>query len=102
MEMELGQAVSDYMLEYADGTTATIPILRRFAIQQSRIAWGASPFAALPASDSAVFATASELQQLGRVPSYTYGRGETRHRSGRDSSPEQLWLYPLALAPTHA
>ena len=32
---ELGQHVSDYQLTYEDGATVTIPIHRRFAIQQS-------------------------------------------------------------------
>ena len=46
---ELGEAVAEYQLEYADGSRAVIPILRRFAIQQSRIRWGASPFQAIEA-----------------------------------------------------
>jgi hypothetical protein len=92
---ELGQSVSDYSLEYADGTTATTPILRRFAIQQSRIGWGASPFAAAPALKPAAFPTVTEEQILGRMPRGPYGRGETRHTSGRERSPEKLWLYAL-------
>ena len=39
--------------------------------------------------------TATEEQSLGRMPSQTYGRGETRHRSGRDAFPENLWIYAL-------
>lgn len=92
---ELGQLVSDYSLEYTDGTIVTTPILRRFAIQQSRIAWGASPFAAAPALKPAVFPTVTEEQILGRMPRGPYGRGETRHVSGRERSPEKLWLYAL-------
>ncbi|MEZ4584539.1 MAG: hypothetical protein R3A10_23395, partial [Caldilineaceae bacterium] len=46
---ELGDHVAGYALEYTDGARADTPILRRFAIQQSRIGWGASPFAAIPA-----------------------------------------------------
>ena len=92
---ELGQLVSTYTLAYEDGTTAQTPIYRRFAIQQSRIFWGASPFAAAPALKSDVFPTASEAQQLGHVPWYTYGAGETRHLSGRERDHELLWLYAL-------
>jgi len=92
---ELGQAVSDYTLEYTDGATHTAPILRRFAIQQEHIGWGASPFAAVPAQAPQVFASASELQELGRVPESTYGRGETRHTSGRDGTRQKLWIYAL-------
>src|SRR5262249_10020229 len=35
-----GDLVSEYVLEYADGNTAAVPIRRRFAIQQMHIRWG--------------------------------------------------------------
>ena len=92
---ELGDLVADYTLEYADGTVETAPILRRFAIQQSRIAWGASAFAAIPATKPAVFHTLTEEQILGNLPRRPYGNGETRHASGRERSAEKLWLYAL-------
>ncbi|UCH24826.1 MAG: CehA/McbA family metallohydrolase [Trueperaceae bacterium] len=92
---ELGQRVSEYRLEYADGSSVSKPILRRFAIQQSRIGWGASPFAAVPAATPAVFPSFSELQELGRLSQGSYGRGETRTESGRERSSEILWLYAL-------
>ena len=47
---ELGDQVSDYVLEYADGETEAVTVLRRFAIQQTHIGWSASAFAAMPAS----------------------------------------------------
>ena len=92
---ELGQLVSDYGLEYSDGAVATTPILRRFAIQQSRIGWGASPFAAAPAFKHTVSSSSSEDQILGRASKQSYGRGETRVASGRDRVSEKLWLYAL-------
>lgn len=92
---ELGDLVADYALEYADGTVETTPIHRRFAIQQSRIAWGASAFAAIPALKPGVFATLTEEQSLGRSPTGPYGRGETRHVAGRERSADRLWLYAL-------
>jgi hypothetical protein len=91
---ELGDHVSDYTLEYADGTRHETPILRRFAIQQSRIRWGASPFLAMPALPPQVFATVTEDAALGRV-ARSYGRGETRVHSGRERTAEKLWLYAL-------
>jgi hypothetical protein len=90
---ELGGLVSDYSLTYADGTTLTKPIRRRFSIQQADISWGASPFAAVPAFETAVFSTTTEEQFLGRIPQQPYGRGETRTRSGRDLAEHHLWLY---------
>ncbi|MCC9077752.1 CehA/McbA family metallohydrolase [Litorilinea aerophila] len=92
---ELGTQVAQYTLEYADGQAAATPILRRFAIQQSRIQWGASPFAAMPAQKPEVFLTTTDEQILGRVPRQPYGRGETRHISGREVRPEHLWVYAL-------
>ena len=91
---ELGDVVSEYRLEYSDGSHINIPILRRFAIQQARIGWGASPFAAVSASEPGVESTATELH-LTKRPSMPYGRGETRHASGRDRAGEHLWLYAL-------
>ena len=92
---ELGDLVADYTLEYADGTVETTAILRRFAIQQSRIAWGASAFAAIPALKPGVFATLTEEKIAGYPPSNDYGRGETRHVAGRERSADRLWLYAL-------
>jgi hypothetical protein len=92
---ELGQLVADYTLEYADGSVATTPILRRFAIQQSHIRWGASPFAAVPILKPRAFGTATEDAVRGDHPAKVYGRGETRHDSGRGQMPDELWLYAL-------
>ena len=94
---QLGHRVSEYQLVYNDGTSETIPILRRFAIQQTRITWGASAFAAIPNSSPTIRALSGEEFDLGRKPQAPYGRGETRHGSARDSSPhpEHIWLYAL-------
>ena len=92
---ELGGTMSDYVIEYADGERLPTPILRRFAIQQSRIQWGASPAAAVPAEDDLVTMSLSEEYSLGRMPTVDYGRGETRNRSARDRMSEHLWLYAL-------
>ncbi len=91
----LGQHVSDYGLLYADGSDAVTPILRRFAIQQRLIDWGASPFEAVPALGPEVFTTGTEDQQLGRGSLAVYGRGETRHDSVRNDGSELFWLYAL-------
>ncbi|MDH3674374.1 MAG: hypothetical protein OES12_02680, partial [Anaerolineae bacterium] len=92
---ELGQPVSDYSLVYTDGTTASRPILRRFAIQQRHVSWGASPFAAVHAHKPAIYPTATEEQILGRIPQRPYGAGELRTRSARDLRQSHLWLYAL-------
>ena len=92
---ELGGLVAEYHLEYADGSAASIPIRRRFAIQQARIGWGASPFAAAPHQSDTIISTVSESLSLGRMPDSIYGNGETRHGSGRDDGAEHIWLYAL-------
>ena len=95
----LGDRVSDYRLEYADGQTVTAPVLRRFAIQQTRIGWGASPFAAVPASEPFISPSNTELFLSGDHPVVPYGRAETRHMSGRDVAlglgRPQLWIYAM-------
>jgi hypothetical protein len=91
----LGNHVSDYVLRYADGTEAEAAIRRRFEIQQRHITWGASPFAAQPARDVAVFNSGTEDFLLGQVAAQAYGRGETRHDSGRTIEIENLWLFAL-------
>ena len=92
---ELGDLVADYTLDYADGSQANTPILRRFAIQQRHIRWGASPFEAMPAQKASVVLSVNEALTLGRKPQTEYGAGESRHSSGRDSSADSLWLYAL-------
>jgi hypothetical protein len=92
---ELGDLVADYTLEFADGSQANTPILRRFAIQQRKIGWGASAFEAVPATKASVVLTVSEALELGRKPQARYGEGETRHSSGRDGSSDNFWLYAL-------
>lgn len=92
---ELGDYVADYALEYADGERHATPILRRFAIQQSRILWGASAFAAMPHAKPGIVRNVTEEVILRRLPVAQYGRSETRHSSGREEAPEKLWLYAL-------
>ncbi len=92
---DLGDLVAEYQLHYADGETATIPIRRRFAIQQPRTYWGASAFAAVPHQQDTVVSSVAESLALGRMPASEYGRGETRHSSGRDAYAERIWLYAL-------
>ncbi|MHB9433772.1 MULTISPECIES: CehA/McbA family metallohydrolase [unclassified Mesorhizobium] len=93
---ELGSLVSTYAIRYADGSEIDVPIFRRFAIQQSHICWGASPFAATPALGPHVHATHSEDFALGRAPRADFGTAEFRTESGRAYSyGENLWLYAL-------
>lgn len=103
----LGERVSDYVLEYGDGTSAATPILRRFAIQQFHIYWGASAFEAVPAGRPLIYPTVTQEQILGRVPAHNYGEGEPRVASARDAwrerhhrppepdEAELLWIYAL-------
>jgi len=92
---DLGDLVADYTLEYADGSHVSTPILRRFAIQQRHIGWGASPFEAMPAQPASVVPSVNEALALGQKPQTEYGPGESRHSSGRDGTSEHLWLYAL-------
>ena len=73
---ELGQPVSDYTLEYEDGSRETIPILRRIAIQQSHVTWGVHPFAAVPVHKPLVFASATDYRHLERPAPRSFGASE--------------------------
>jgi len=112
--LELGDHVSDYTIEYTDGTESVVPILRRFAIQQSRSGWGSAPFAVVAAGNDEVFPSGDESALLGQ-PMLTdadlvgspgegvdelYGLAhETRIRSaytrGMLHGDGNLWLYAL-------
>ena len=96
---ELGDHVSDYALEYADSETHATRILRRFAIQQAHISWGASAFAAMPAAKPGVAMGATDEHGLGRRPASAYGRAETRHSSGRDGGGQSFGCtrYPIRI-----
>ncbi len=91
---DIGDLISDYILEYADDQLHTHPIRRRFAIQQSEIRWGAHPFAAVPGKSNQVYRSNDEDIELGLVPR-TWGRGECRTASGSTKSPEKFWVYAL-------
>ena len=91
----VGDSVSDYVIDYADGTIAVTPIRRRFAIQQMHIRWGASPFEAVPALGPYVYPTLNDAHALRLTdPQAMLGHGRTS--SGRDSGGDNLWLYALA------
>ena len=92
---DLGDRVAEYSIEYADGSGATVPIHRRFAIQQATVGWGASAFEAVPHRQDMVNPSVGEALTLGKMPKTSYGDGETRHGSGRDEWGQHLWLYAL-------
>lgn len=103
---EIGGQVSEYELEYDDGSTHGVPVLRRFAIQQSRTGWGSVPAACVAAAENAVLPTAREMLMLGRtvsghaLPVAEHGL-ETRGASaandtGRGPNDGLLWIYALA------
>src|SRR6266566_7935413 len=97
----IGGLVSEYSLEYTDGSRAVVPIIRRFAIQQGRIGVGASAFAAVPARDDRVVRTVSEDMAVTGFSTHGYFDGLLRHESGRDAAmrvafpAEMLWIYAL-------
>jgi hypothetical protein len=97
----LGGAVSEYALCFADGTIASVPIRRRFAIQQARVGWGSSAFAAVPALEDLVRRRVADQIVATGVSTSTFGQGEVRHESARDASfrdmypGEMLWIYAL-------
>lgn len=63
---ELGSLVSQYELEYEDGSICEMPVRRRFAIQQARFGWGSMPAACVATAADAVFPSESEALALQR------------------------------------
>ncbi|MGV7215396.1 CehA/McbA family metallohydrolase [Bradyrhizobium sp. UFLA05-112] len=98
---DLGELVSTYSLQYADGSEVEVPVLRRFGIQQRHISWGASPFEAVPAREPSVHATHGEDVALGRASGLSFGYAEMRANSGRRLNGENLWLYALPNSQPH-
>jgi hypothetical protein len=97
----LGGLVSEYTFEYGDGSNAFTPILRRFAIQQARYAWGSAPFACVPAAEDRAFFAPDEAQSLGRsrepfdlVPTRAFAGSAAGMMNPAD--PGLLWIYALA------
>ncbi len=98
---QVGGVVSEYSLVYVDGSSVAVPVLRRFAIQQSRIGVGASAFAAVPARDDRVVRSVAEDIAVAGTSTHGYFDGQVRHESGRDAAmrlafpAEMLWMYAL-------
>src|SRR5262249_34196506 len=90
-----GDLVSEYVLEYASGEPVTVPIRRRFAIQQLHVRWGASPFEAVPAFAPGVYLTPGDARTLGRLADGQTRISVERTSSGRNSGGDNLWLYAL-------
>ncbi|MFZ2050660.1 MAG: CehA/McbA family metallohydrolase [Solirubrobacteraceae bacterium] len=97
----IGEAVSEYSLLYADGSTEATQVSRRFGIQQTRVGWGASPTAAVPAVPDLVRRSITEELAVNGTVSYGLLDAESRHEAGRDVASrgcypgEMLWIYAL-------
>lgn len=97
---KLGDSVSEYALVYADGSSASTPILRRFAIQQARCSWGSVPFACVPAAEDRAGPVMDEMIASGAVVDPAWALNPTRVAAssllsmlGPDSG--LLWVYAL-------
>jgi hypothetical protein len=97
----LGELVSEYVFQYSDGTSAAVPVSRRFGIQQTRVAWGSSAVAAVPALNDVVRRrVAEDILTTGSATS-NFGEGEMRHQSAlgvsfaRSYPAELLWMYAV-------
>lgn len=90
----VGTIVSEYELEYQDGETVSVPILRRLAIQSARSPAG---LACLPAGDDKAVLTLDESVALGRLPTPAQPATSTRvWTSPGDAFDGTLWIYALS------
>lgn len=93
--LELGDLVSTYSLQYADGSDAQVPISRRLGIQQRHLSWRASPFGAVPARGPSVLSSHGDNVALQRASTLPYAHSDVRTLSGHSRKGENLWLYAL-------
>ena len=92
----LGGVVAEYELSYSDGSIRSVPIVRRFAIQQARCSWGSAPFACVPAAEVEVVPTADEALAIGREPSEQLAPVRVAAVAAAEGSePGLLWIYAL-------
>jgi len=92
---QLGRVVAEYELSYADGSIRSVPIVRRFAIQQARCTWGSAPFACVPAAEVEVVPTADEALAVGRAPLQLAPVRVASVAGEEGSEPGLLWIYAL-------
>ncbi len=98
----LGGLVSEYVLEYADGSTHVAPVLRGFSIQQARMTGGLAlsvAWACVPALDDTPLPTAAEAVALGHSRFAAAATRVSRMFSGevaRSPDPGLLWLGAVA------
>ena len=90
-EQPLGEKVCDYVIRYAGGEEAIIPIRCRLEINNMVLGWGQNAFEAQPHDRPAACPTVSDDLRAGRVPSVSWGASQYR-LADNESYPRQ-WLY---------
>jgi hypothetical protein len=85
----LGQHLADYVLVYADQSTHTQPIRRRFEVGEAMTAWGQRAFAARPHVED------EPRDWRGPYPAAQWGEYQTGVGQDPASGPLVYWIYAL-------
>lgn len=92
---KLGENVCDYILEYADGTTMTIPVKRRININDFFTSFGENSFECVAhLKPYSVLNNTEHLKDL--KPEYDWGMMQTKVTSPEEWSKAHHWIYSLA------
>lgn len=90
----LGEIVCAYTLQYADGSTHTVPIRRRYEISEFQVMWGENSFDSVKHIQPRSIPASTEGLLAG-LPVSTWGHSQVRVNSQGAGSVMHHWLYTL-------
>ena len=91
----LGETVSEYMLQYSDGTVHNIPVRRRFNINEFELNYGELSFECVPHRKPFSFRSNSEETVRDRKSEYYWGRSQFQTVSAEYGGTMHHWLYAI-------
>jgi hypothetical protein len=89
----LGELVAEYTLNYTDGTSALIPVKRRYNISEFRTDWGNESFECIPHAKPQSFRTNTDEYARGLPASRSWGRSLFRSDAGAAGLRMVHWIF---------
>lgn len=90
----LGETVCEYILHYADGTTVSFPIRRRYQISEFQVKWGENSFESFKHIKPRTMATNTDLLHR-EAPTIPWGQSQLRTTFPGFGAVMHHWLYAL-------
>lgn len=91
----LGEVVCEYILEYSDGSSHSVPIRRRFQINEFQRSWGENSFECVSHAKPHAIHTTTDSFKLGETPEKDWGGSQFRLVGPGERSIMHHWLYAL-------